>query len=294
MESRTGRCTIRVTNRIFMTPGDSRCCLSRQDPRWYSQPVNFGIDHAQPRGLSRRCVEQLLSEAKCQNCAGSRIDFFSSRFVGYPYKSNPLIGSADTAEVFTASLDGFDCVTYIETVVALARASNADDFTKWLREIRYEKGRIQWERRNHYMILWIRNNVHSDIIRPVSTPNIPILSRERILNVVPGLRALRTSIKCVPKPAMPRLQPHLQSGDLMFFASTRKNLDVFHAGIIVRDGKRLLMRHASRSRGFVVEQELSGFLKANRMSGVIVARPQEVTQSGPIDRLAGAKRRGEM
>ncbi len=42
------------------------------------------------------------------------------------------------------------------------------------------------------------------------------------------------------------------------------------------------MRHASRSRGFVVEQELSEFLKANRMAGVIVARPRlgEANTSG--------------
>jgi hypothetical protein len=36
------------------------------------------------------------------------------------------------------------------------------------------------------------------------------------------------------------------------------------------------MRHASRSQGFVVEQELREFLKTNRMAGVIVVRPQEV------------------
>jgi hypothetical protein len=33
------------------------------------------------------------------------------------------------------------------------------------------------------------------------------------------------------------------------------------------------MRHASQSQRSVVEQELSDFLKANRMSGVIVVRP---------------------
>jgi cell wall-associated NlpC family hydrolase len=66
----------------------------------------------------------------------------------------------------------------------------------------------------------------------------------------------------------------MQSGDLIFFASTRKHLDVFHAGIIVRDGERLMMRHASRSRGEVVEQELAEFLGANRMTGVIVVRAQ--------------------
>jgi N-acetylmuramoyl-L-alanine amidase-like protein len=229
-----------------------------------------------PRGLSRRLVEQLLSETKCDRCAGNRIDVLSRYFLGHSYIPNPLIGSADTAEVFTASLDGFDCVTYIETIVALARASNVDDFIASLRKLRYEQGRIQWERRNHYMTLWIRNNVRNGTIRPVSMPAVPILSRERVLNVVPGLAAQRTRMKCVPKAAMRRLEPHLQSGDLIFFVSTRKNLDVFHAGILVREGTRVLMRHASRSRSLVVEQELSEFLKANRMAGVIVVRPQGV------------------
>ena len=236
------------------------------------------MKYAQPRGLSRRRVEQLLSEAKYDRSAGSRIDVLSRHFVGHSYKPNPLIGSADTVEVFTASLDGFDCVTYIETIVALARASNVDGFTEWLRKIRYERGCIQWQRRNHYMTLWIRNNVREGIIRPVSMPAVPILSRERVLNVVPGLAAQRVRVKCVPKLAVPRLQRYLQSGDLIFFASTRKNLDVFHSGIIVRDGKKVFMRHASRSQGFVVEQELSEFLKANRMAGVIVMRPQGVTR----------------
>ena len=236
------------------------------------------MKHAQPRGLSRRRVEQLLSATKYDRSAGGRIDVLSRHFVGHSYKPNPLIGSADTVEVFTASLDGFDCVTYIETIVALARASNVDDFTEWLRKIRYERGRIQWERRNHYMTLWIRNNVREGIIRPVSMPTVPIVSRERVLNVVPGLAAQRTRVRCVPKPAVPRLEQHLQTGDLIFFASTHKNLDVFHAGIIVRDGKQVFMRHASRSRGGVVEQELSEFLKANRMAGVVVVRPQAVTR----------------
>ena len=38
------------------------------------------------------------------------------------------------------------------------------------------------------------------------------------------------------------------------------------------------MRHASRSKGFVVEQELSEFLKSNRMAGVIVMRPRPLTR----------------
>jgi hypothetical protein len=221
-------------------------------------------------------VDQLLSQTKADRSVASRIELLSHCFLGCPYEPNPLIGSADTAEVFTASLDGFDCVTYIETVVALARARNADNFVEWLRKIRYERGRVQWERRNHYMTLWIKNNVRERIVKPVSMTDLPTVNRERVLNVVSGLQPQRVRMKCVPKPAMLRLQPCLQSSDLIFFVSTRKHLDVFHAGIIVRDGEKVLMRHASRSQGSVVEQELSEFLKANRMAGVIVVRPIEV------------------
>src|SRR5215472_9337531 len=232
------------------------------------------MEPLQPRGLSRRHVEDLLSETGRNGFAHSRIDVLSRHFLGCTYQPNPLIGSSDTREVFTASLDGFDCVTYIETILALARASDVDEFVEWLRKIRYEHGRIEWSRRNHYMTQWIRNNVREGLLRPVSMQEVPTHSRERILSVVPGLAAQRTRVECVPKSAVPRAAEHLQSGDVICFVSTRKNLDVFHAGIIVRDGKKVLMRHASRSRGCVVEQELSEFLKANRMAGVIVVRPQ--------------------
>lgn len=235
-------------------------------------------EYQQPRGLNRRQVDQFLSEAKGQSSAGSRIDVLSRRLLGHPYQPNPLIGSAAEAEVFVASLDGFDCVTFIETVLALALSSNAGDFIQWLRKIRYEEGRIEWERRNHYMTGWIRNNAREGIVRPLTTPAVPIVSRERVLDVLPGLPARRTRVKSVPKKAAPRLVQHLQSGDLIFFASTRKHLDVFHVGIIVRGHKDLLMRHASRSRGEVVEQELNDFLRTNRMSGVIVVRPREPTR----------------
>ncbi|MGD0074623.1 MAG: N-acetylmuramoyl-L-alanine amidase-like domain-containing protein [Candidatus Binataceae bacterium] len=245
------------------------------------------MKRAQPRGLSRYRVERLLSKCNRDRCAASRIDVLSRCFLGRLYKANPLIGSADTAEVFTASLDGLDCVTYIEIVLALARASSVDEFVAALRKIRYEGGLIEWRRRNHYMTSWIRNNVREGIIRPVPMRDLPVVSRERVLNVLPGLAPRRTRVRCVPKTAASRLESRWQTGDLIFFASTRKNLDVFHCGIIVRDGKRILMRHASRSQGAVVEQELSSFLKANRMAGVIVARTQSVTRRGaarPVSR----------
>jgi len=231
--------------------------------------------HPEPRGFSRRLVERFLLTTRSAGSVSHRIEVFSRALLGRPYKSNPLIGSAEYGETFTAAFAGFDCVTYIETVLALARAANADDFVEWLRRIRYRNGVIRWDCRNHYMTLWIRNNSRERMLEPVSVPGIPISNRARVLAAVPGLGALRARVRCVPKRAVPGLSAHLRTGDLIFFASTRADLDVFHAGIIVRDGAQTRLRHASRSQGRVVEQELSGFLKANRMAGVIVVRPRD-------------------
>src|SRR2546426_4702400 len=130
------------------------------------------MEHAHPPRLSRRRVEQLLSKAKSQRSAGSRIEILSRHFLGLPYQSNLLIGTAGTPEVFTLSLDAFDCVTYVETILALSIASNVDEFVEWLRRIRYEQGRIAWERRNHYMTGWIRSNVRAGTLRRMSLPGV--------------------------------------------------------------------------------------------------------------------------
>jgi cell wall-associated NlpC family hydrolase len=233
------------------------------------------MQHARPRLLSRRRVERLLSKTKSFDSAGCRIEVLSRQFLGQPYQINPMIGSAETPETFVASLDTFDCVTYVETVLALSLAATPDQFTEWLRKIRYEGGRIAWKRRNHYMTGWIRSNVRAGAVHRLALPNVPIVVKNRTLNGVPGLPASRVRFTCVPKPAIGRLMQRLETGDLIFFASTRKHLDVFHCGIIVRDHNRVLVRHASRSRGGVVEQDLNDFLKANRMAGVIVARPKD-------------------
>ena len=232
------------------------------------------MQHAQPRRLSRRRVEQLLSKTKPHRSAGDRIEFLSRSFLGKPYKISPLIGASDTPEVFTVSLDEFDCVTYIETVLALSLASSMDEFLEWLRRIRYESGRVKWERRNHYMTDWIRSNIRAGALRRLSFPRLPAVMKEKKLDDVPGLPPVRARFSCVPRTAMKKLMREMQTGDLIFFASTRKRLDVFHCGIIIRDGARALVRHASRSRDGVVEQELNEFLKANRMAGVIIARPK--------------------
>ena len=226
----------------------------------------------QPRNLRLRPIRQLLRQGATVPAAGARIEMLSQGFLGRPYVANPLIGSAQMKEVFTASIDGFDCITYVETILALARSSKVDEFVEWLRRIRYENGQVEWRRRNHYMTSWIRNNTRIGVVREIAA-TAGFITKNRILNVVPELPPARARFRCIPKRFMPRLAAKLRSGDLIFFASTRSHLDIFHCGIIVRQPGGLFIRHAARSRQAVVDQELPEFLKNNRMAGVVVVRP---------------------
>jgi len=202
------------------------------------------------------------------------MESISRRFLGRPYATNPLMGSADSPEVFIDAISGFDCVTYIETVLARALSRNKAESSSILRRIRYQNGTVDWKRRNHYMTGWIRNNQRNGLVRQLrfGSAEKHIVRR---LSMVPGLPARKCAFSCVPKGSISKLDSRIQTGDLIFFASTRPQLDVFHCGIVVRSGKSLLLRHASRSQSGVVEQELSQFLKANRMAGILLARPVE-------------------
>jgi hypothetical protein len=226
------------------------------------------------QGPSRNRVAHLLKVARSATRADSRMDLLSAELVGLPYRANPLIGTSESPEVLTADTTAFDCVTYIETVLALAHSRDVEAFLEKLRAIRYASGEIRWDRRNHYMTEWVRNNLHAGTVRRLSRPK-PTVEKKRLLNVVPGLPVRQMSFACVRKNDVLRNRDAFRTGDIVLFASTRAHLDVFHCGILVAHSDTLMLRHASRSRGCVVEEDLSKFLKQNRMAGVIVVRPAE-------------------
>jgi hypothetical protein len=227
---------------------------------------------ASPRDLDRNRLKSVLGRIDRGRPLPDRLEAASRAFRGRPYLTNPLVGSAEQPEVFTASLRAFDCVTYVETVLALAAAKTPAAFGERLRRIRYDGGRIDWKRRNHYMTDWVRRNARAGFVRPLRLP-AETVTRRRNLNVLPGLRPRAASVRSIPKRAFWRVREAVATGDLLLFASTKRNRDVFHLGIAVRDGDTLRLRHASRSQKGVVEQDLAEFLKANTMAGVIVVRP---------------------
>ncbi|HJQ69110.1 MAG TPA: N-acetylmuramoyl-L-alanine amidase-like domain-containing protein [Blastocatellia bacterium] len=223
-------------------------------------------------GLNAGKADRLLDLAARQPTFAARIDAVSARLLGSRYDTDPLGGGPDATEELTISLEGFDCVTYVETVLALAQSRGVEEFVEAVRHLRYERGIIDWRRRNHYMIDWAEENERRGVIKDI-TAGPDAVRKTRELAVVKGLPNKHASFDCIPKRRINRVANGLETGDVILFVSAKKNLDVFHMGLLVRRGEELLLRHATRSRGEVVEQKLSEFLKNNRMSGMILLRP---------------------
>jgi hypothetical protein len=225
-----------------------------------------------PLELNSVEAEQLLEEVSDTSSLSERIERISARFLGRPYFANPLEGGPDAPEVFKVSLEGFDCVTYIETTLALARSRAIDEFIVEMREMRYANGKIDFYHRNHYMVDWVKNNEERGIIKDVTTGQKAVV-KTRTLSLIEALPRKTVSFRCFPKRCFNQIQARLETGDVMLFASTRKTLDVFHAGILIRGKDEILLRHAARTATCVTEQSLASFTRAHRMSGMILLRP---------------------
>jgi hypothetical protein len=219
-------------------------------------------------------VERIFKSLASEGNLAKRIDAISARFLDCPYVTNSLVGSPELPEQLVIKLDGFDCVTYMETVLALALSDTAEQFKNNLIRIRYQDGEVEWQKRNHYMVDWWRNNEQQGLIEDL-TKGSDSVEKSRELNVIKELPTRRRSFRLFPKKNIKGLVKGLQTGDFICFGTTKKNLDVFHAGIIIRRDGKILLRHASRTAKKVIDQDLIDFLKNNRMSGLVLLRPIE-------------------
>lgn len=205
----------------------------------------------------------------------TRLERLSGHFLGRPYLAFTLVGDAATPEQLVARLDGFDCVTYTETVVALARSRNRTGFVRELTALRYDGGRIAWAARNHFMNRWMARNLRDGRVREV-LPQAAVRTGEvRRLDLLPGYEAQKWPVAYVPVSALERLAEQAEMGDVVAFVSRKPNLDTFHVGLLVppSGSEPLRVRHAGRSAGKVVEEPLLTFITRNDVPGLLVARP---------------------
>jgi len=219
-------------------------------------------------------IATLIGEASALPSIAQRIALISRAFLGTPYRSSTLIGGPREPEQFVTRDDGFDCVTFCETVLAAARVFRADDFAAALRQIRYRDGEVAWRERNHYWSDWSEANVANGVCRSVAMPGAVPFAKK--LSFMPELGPRDMALRAVPAAVLLGQQERLATGDIIGFLSQRRGLDYFHTGfIVVADNDVLMLRHAAKSRGRVLDERLDRFVAQNGVRRVTLLRPQE-------------------
>ncbi len=220
-------------------------------------------------------------------------------FLGAPYVVDTL--ERKSTERLVVNLREHDCVTFVESVVALvgaikSREKSFDAFRRYLRKIRYRQGRLQgYASRLHYFSDWIHDNQRKGIVKDV-TAEIGARPLRKVLNFmtnnpdlypplknVASLRRMKSIERAIsrrplffiPKKDLRHLEDRVYDGDLIAITTNRGGLDVQHVGFAARVKNRIYLLHASRIEGKVVlsKETLHRYLLRNSSrSGIIVAR----------------------
>lgn len=103
-----------------------------------------------------------------------RLAYLSGLFLGKPYVLGAL-GEGEQAPFDQNPqyrLDAFDCLTYVNTVLALLYSFNVPEFHTHLARLNYQSGVVSYHNRHHFMSVdWNLKNAHAGFIQDI-TANI--------------------------------------------------------------------------------------------------------------------------
>lgn len=221
-------------------------------------------------------VDILLHKASALSKAEERIDFLSRQFLEISYKESTLIGSSNRPEVFVINLEAVDCFTYLDYVEAMRLSKSFDKFKDRLKDVRYQKGVVNFIYRNHFFINWREYN--SDFVEDV-TSGVGLSEQvDKQLNdrgdgtyYLPEVVCTKLNINFIPSESIDNIViDKLKTGDYIGMYSDKPGLDVSHVGIFIRDNNKTLLRHASQKHKRVIEEDFRKYIKDKH--GIVVLR----------------------
>lgn len=223
------------------------------------------------------------------------------RFMERPY----LTGTLDEppTEQLVIRFDGFDCVTYVETMLALARGIAVEDyryatFARHMRDQRYRAGTMDgYCSRLHYFSEWVHDNARRGTVRNITGDlggtvlgdTLTFMSSHRsayprfatndsLLACIREMeQALDYAVRYVPQEDIHTTYDELRAGDIIGLVTNIDGLDVAHTGLVYagEDGQIGLL-HASTREGVTVSPDLQAYVQnIDHQIGILVARPVE-------------------
>lgn len=213
-------------------------------------------------------------------------------------------GGDPSHEPLALSLTRFDCVTLVESCLAVARVARAggrptlERMGREIERMRYRSGqRSGYSSRLHYFSEWIADGERRGLVKDLG-PELGAGEDQRPLRFMtehrekyPALRdaavfreiqAIERRLdghprRVIPTKRIPQVVGRIETGDVLAFATEIPELDVTHAAFAYRD-KQGIMRvlHAPLSGGVVeiTRATLPEYVAAiRRATGILIARP---------------------
>ncbi len=219
-------------------------------------------------------------------------------YLGTPYIGGTLEG--DTEKLICRT-DGFDCYTFVETMLAMALAhqqglDNEQAVLDNITNLRYRNGEItDYASRIHYFTDWAleaeKKNILSNVTAKIGikkAKKINFMSTHRQYypafktdnNMLAKIQKMENDLAVnafyeIPKVTLPTKLKEIKDGDIIAFTSTVEGLDVNHEGFAIWQGNQLHFMHASTEQKEVVisdEPLLSYINRIKKHSGLMVLR----------------------
>lgn len=256
------------------------------------------------RAVMQRAQQQNLSERP----AGEAVQALGTQFLGRPYLIKPLDQTLEEnpPEQLVCRLDGFDCFTFDEAALAMARAVKSgnptyEKYKNYTRQLRYRDGEIGYCNRMHYYTEFVKQAEEKGVLRNVTEEiggrprpgfqygfmsanrgEYPQLKSDSLYQCIQQVekRLTRTmDYRYIPQDSIRAVYPKLKAGDLISTATDIEGLDVTHTGLVYKsnpggESDTTGLLHASTSGGVKISPDLQEYVQGvDSQTGIIVARP---------------------
>jgi hypothetical protein len=258
--------------------------------------------HAQPddKLICNRALSFAFEHKLTEKKPGDIVVAIGKRFIGSPYEEHTLDTGA--GEQLTANLHSFDCVTFVENILALAVCVKNDRFSfeeyrKTLETIRYRGGkRNGYASRLHYFSEWISDNIRKGFVRDL-TKDLHGIPRRKTLNFLSTHAEMNRNLQAdsvrnqiiatendlsarpmyvIPVSDFHTIESEISAGDIIAIATTEEGLDVGHTGFAIHGSDGVLhLLHASESgkKVEVTAETLQQYLQKHRKdAGIMVLK----------------------
>lgn len=210
-------------------------------------------------------------------------------FMGAPYLAYRL--SKSNPEKLYFSFNDFDCVTYLENVLALYYSDGSNiKFKENLINIRYIDF-VSYETRNHYLTSGLEKLVKLKFLTPINNElnshyiqkNINFLSTHVNNKYIAKSKLVKIEKSISQKYIyyfdsihQPEIDSLIKNGDVIAFLSSRNDLDFKHVGFVYIKNNKKYILHASQEKKIVCISELTidkYLLKNHNIKGFQIYRP---------------------